>query len=166
MSVSELLERLAAHPAGTPLDWRKIREEIHAEHEHATTTADRVTLLAIHKAIMDNAERSIAPEYMERFKEARRQDYCLLIARETVVGENVDPHKLDEITRREVEAGRMAPDDNLREIGMIGARFLPPVPRKGGAIRKVIVCAVAIITILAVILVYIFTLVIGPAPVR
>jgi hypothetical protein len=60
----------------------------------------------------------------------------------------------------------MAPDDNLREIGLIGARFLPPVPRKGVAIGKAIVCAVAIITILAVILVYMFTLVIGPAPVR
>jgi len=164
MSVSELLERLKALPVGAPLDWRQIREDIHTEHERATTTADRVALLKIHKALMDRVERDVASDNMEKFKEARRKDYRILIARETLVGENVDPQKLGEITQREVEAGRMASDDNLRELGLIGARFLTPLPRKGDIMRKVflgsVVCVVAIIAIYAV------TLVLGPAHVR
>lgn len=67
MSASELLQRLEAHPLDAPLDWRKIREEIHEEHERATTLEERVTLLAIHKAVMDEVERSgIAAENMEK----------------------------------------------------------------------------------------------------
>jgi hypothetical protein len=124
MSVSELLERLTTHPPNAPLDWQKIREEIHAEHERATTTADRVTLLRIHEALMDWVERNsrLTPEGLEKFKETRRHDYNILLVREALVDENVDPQKLEEITRREVEAGRMPLDDRLRELGLIGAK--------------------------------------------
>jgi hypothetical protein len=58
MSVRELIQRVEAHlVGGVPLDWRKIRSDIHEEHERAMTTADRVALLDIHKALMDAVER-------------------------------------------------------------------------------------------------------------
>jgi hypothetical protein len=40
---------------------------------------------------------------------------------------NIDPQKLEEITRREVEAGRMASDDDFRKFTVVGADvFTPP----------------------------------------
>lgn len=76
MSVSELLQRLKAHPVGAPLDWQKIRKDIHEEHERATTAADRFDLLDIHKILMDMVERGagFTPEDMEVFKKTRRAE--------------------------------------------------------------------------------------------
>jgi hypothetical protein len=53
------------------------------------------------------------PEDMEKFKKARQRDYCLLLIREALVGENVCPQKLEAVTQREVKAGRMASDNDL-----------------------------------------------------
>jgi hypothetical protein len=41
----ELLERLKAIAPDETLDWLKVREEIHDEHDRATTTAERVRYL-------------------------------------------------------------------------------------------------------------------------
>jgi hypothetical protein len=42
MTVSDLLQRLQAQvAAGGPMDLAQIREDIHTEHERATTTIDR-----------------------------------------------------------------------------------------------------------------------------
>jgi hypothetical protein len=135
MSVSELLQRLQALPFGVPWDWRQIRKDIHDEHDRATTTADRVALLAIYKSAMDAVERNadFTPEDMERFKKARRQDYNLLLIREAMIGKtdgNINPQKIGEITRREVESGRMAPDDDFHKLAVAGATILTPWPRQ------------------------------------
>jgi hypothetical protein len=129
MSVSELLQRLEAQPVGAPLEWRKIRNDIHEEHERATTTADRVALLDIHKALMDAVElgAGFTAEDMEKFKETRRKDYNLLLIREAMIGAtdgNINPQKMGEITRREVEAARMAPDDKFHKLAVAGATIL------------------------------------------
>jgi hypothetical protein len=56
MSVSDLLQRLEAQTAvGAPMDLLQIRQDMHAEHKRATTTADRKAVLGIHKAVMDAA---------------------------------------------------------------------------------------------------------------
>jgi hypothetical protein len=65
MSGRELLQRLQKGKPGAPLDWPQIRDDIHAEHERATTTADREALLSVHKAVMDAAERQIRAEDLE-----------------------------------------------------------------------------------------------------
>lgn len=113
--MSALLQRLQATGPGDSLDWRKIREEIHDEHDRATTTAERVTLLEIFQAVMNQVERSgLSPEDLESFKDARKKDYNLLIVKETRVGENVCTETLYAVTEREVAVGRMAPDHPLR----------------------------------------------------
>jgi hypothetical protein len=118
--MSDLLQRLSENPVDALSNWPQIREEIHKEHERATTTALRVTLLAMHKAILDMAERTVAPGDMDRFKVARLQDYRLLIIREALIGENVCAETLNAVTEREVAAGRMAPDNDLRETALRG----------------------------------------------
>ena len=136
MSVRELFQRLEAHlVGGVPLDWQKIRNDVHEEHERATTTADRVALLDIHKALMDAVERGagFTAEDLEKFKETRRGDYNLLLIREAMIGAtdgNINPQKMGEITRREVEAGRMAPDDDFHKLAVAGATILTPLPRQ------------------------------------
>lgn len=128
MSVRDLFERLQAIPIGVPMDLPKIRTEIHAEFERARTTAEHEALLAIFKAVMDCAERKINVQDLEEFKDVRRKDYRLLLIREAgMLDGNIDPRKLEEITRREVEAGRMTSDDDFRKFAVAGVDvFTPP----------------------------------------
>jgi hypothetical protein len=105
------------------------RVDIHAEFKRATTVTDREALLAMHKVVMDVAEDTIDDEALEDFKKARRQDYIPLIVQEAMIGQdssdgNIHPEKLTPITRREVEAGRMAPDDDLHEMAVTGETVL------------------------------------------
>jgi len=125
MSVSDLIERLQALPIGVPMDLPKIRTEIHAGFKRARTTAEREALLTIFKAVMDAAERQIKAQDLEEFNKLRRN---LLLIQEAVMPDgNVDPQKLEDITRREVEAGRMASDDDFRKFAMAGVDvFTPP----------------------------------------
>jgi hypothetical protein len=118
------------------LDWKRIREEVHDEHERATTTAERVALLSIHKALLDKVERDtdFAPEDLETFKTTRRQDYNLLLIQEAIIGRdvadtNIDPQKLAVITEREVKAGRMTANDDLHKLAVAGAAILTPFPK-------------------------------------
>jgi hypothetical protein len=132
MSVIDLLERIIAEAAsGAPMDLPRIRNDIHEEHERATTTADREALLSIFKRVMDEAEPQIRAEDLEEFRKVRRQDYNLLLVREAVIGDDsglINPQRLAAITRREVDAGRMSPDDELHKLAVPGATVLTPRP--------------------------------------
>src|SRR5260221_1018087 len=115
MPTSDLLRRLQENPPGSPLDWRKVREEIHDEHERAVTSDERATLLQIFGLVMDLVERQAAlnAEDLKQFRNAREADYRLLIVKEALVGENVCTETLDVITPREDAAGRMTADHEL-----------------------------------------------------
>jgi hypothetical protein len=124
MTLSELLDDVGDRPGHLLTRWREIRDEIHDEHERAITFNERGVLLAIYQVVMDFVETqsSFSPKDLTAFKTARRQDYCLLLAREAVVeGGAVDPVRMEAVTRREVEAGRMAPDDELRKLALEGS---------------------------------------------
>ncbi len=138
MSAIDLTERLVKELQSGSLDWRNAREDIIAEHRQATTTADRVTCLKLHQAIMDAMERSnVAPENMAQFQKTRGQDYNMLLVSEAIIGRtdgNVPPDKMVEITTREVNAGRMKPDDELHVLAVNGANGIFPAtePEKSG----------------------------------
>jgi len=105
-------------------DWQGCREDIHREFEKAQTFEQRGVLLAIYHAMMNIVEKNlIAPSDVETFKKARDQDYCLFIAKESTQGENVNSEILEQVTRREVQAGRMSPDHQLRKLALIGTTF-------------------------------------------
>jgi len=53
---------------------------------------------------------------MAKIKEARLSEYRLMLIAEAVRPDGLAvPQKMEEITRREIEAGRMSTDDGLRE---------------------------------------------------
>jgi hypothetical protein len=134
MSANDLLQRLKTMPSSAPLEWTKIREEIHDEHERAETMEERVILLEIFKAVMDQVERAgLTTDDLTTFRAARLKDYRLLIVRECMIGENVSTETLDAVTQREVAADRMAPDDELRQLAVKGmaAPHLSPAELNG-----------------------------------
>lgn len=125
MSARELLVRLQEESAaGHLLNWRIAREQIHEEHERSTSESDRAMLLATFKAVMDEAERHVADESLEKFLGARETDYRLMIIRECLIGENVSTARLNDVTSREVGAGRMAEDHELRKLAVAGHAVL------------------------------------------
>jgi hypothetical protein len=102
-------------------DWRGCREDIHDEFDKASTSAQRGMLLAMYHAMMNIVEKNlIAPDDLEKFRKTRDQDYCLLLARECTNDANVRPDLLEQATRREVEAGRMPQDHQLRQLALGG----------------------------------------------
>jgi hypothetical protein len=119
MSVAELLMELKSQRS---LDWKATRERIHDEFDAAETENEREALLGVFQAVMDQVERAgiVEPENIPAFNQARLRDYSLLIVKECVVGENVCTQTLDRVTRREVEAGRMEPDHELRRAAIEG----------------------------------------------
>ncbi len=134
MTVTDFLQRLRAETAveGATLDWSRIRDEIHAEHDRATTARDREALLGVHKTIMDHVERNIRPEDLEAFKKFRREDYNLLLIKEGMIGNdtnNLDTHVMALITNREVAAGRMSPDDEMHKLAAAGSFIFGSRPK-------------------------------------
>jgi len=105
---------------------REMREWLHAQYPLATTDEQRSRLLDLHRELNDSMERQLTnPEALEQLREVRSKDYRLLLVSEVVDQEgNASPELLARVTEREVRAGRMAEDDELRVLarqGMQGA---------------------------------------------
>jgi hypothetical protein len=132
----DLADRLIKEAqSGAPLNWRRARKKIHEAHDAANTEAERVLCLRMHKAIMDAVERQgiIEKRNLAHFRKARQQDYNLLLVKEAVIGRthrNVPPAKMAAITRREVAAGRMSPNDGLHKLAVAGNAILTPPQRE------------------------------------
>jgi hypothetical protein len=101
----------------------RFRDEISKEFGLARTEQDRVVLLALHEAIVDALEEALLqsaelpPDELEKFRTLRLQAYHSLIVRESVDKDwLIQPELLANVTKREVDAGRMAPDDELRVL--------------------------------------------------
>ena len=123
MNAHEILSQLQADAAsGKSLDFRAVREQIHNASESTNDSSERVVLLQVFNAVMDLVERSgnIDPENLEAFRETRAKDYHLLLMREVLIGQNVSVELLHAITEREVQAGRMEENDELRQLAVKG----------------------------------------------
>ena len=123
MNASELLDYLQAEAeSGQTLDFRAIRKEIHDASERTTDVGERVILLQIFHSVMDLVERSgsIAEEHLATFRDTRDKDYRLLLIREVLIGENASAELLNSVTQREVQAGRMPEQDELRQLAIKG----------------------------------------------
>jgi hypothetical protein len=122
MNATQLIEKLERQMQKGELNWQEARSDIHAAHKNATTEAERVLCLDLHNVVLDAVERdegTIIPEKMEDFRKTRQQDYDLLLVSEAMIGRTdgiIDPVVMRRITEREVAAGRMAEDDDLRKL--------------------------------------------------
>jgi hypothetical protein len=125
MNVNELLEWLPEQTQDGLLRWPQIRKEIVGAHQNAQTTAERVTCLSLHKALMDEVDKQISGPDLKEFRTAREQDYCRLLLAEAVIGRAdgiIEPKRMLEITQREIDAGRMSPDDGLHTDAVAAVR--------------------------------------------
>jgi hypothetical protein len=97
---------------------------------------------------MNMAEKAIGPEELEKFREIRGHGYSMLIVKECLVGEKVSVAKADAVMRREIAAGRMAPDHlllNKAVLSKLGAQLIrtqqlvrEQAPGQSGIWRRVV----------------------------
>jgi hypothetical protein len=115
-------------------DWTGLREKIHDAFDQSQSSEERGMLLAAFTAMMDSVERQLGtadPDLRAKFQQARCQDYNLFVVKECTFDGNVSPEMLNVVTLREVQAGRMAPDHELRRLAiMSGVESTPAEERK------------------------------------
>lgn len=120
MSANEIFQQLQLLPSDSALNWRRIRDRI-TEGYSRVSTADRIILLKLYHAVIEMAERQVPPNDLERFRIGRQQDYYRMLVSEWLTRDGkVSPETMDAVTRREVAAGRMSPNDALRRIAADG----------------------------------------------
>jgi hypothetical protein len=137
MGTSEILVRmLAAGYDGSLREWNKFRNEMVKNFKCASTTSERVALLRAYRALMDAVEQApgLASKDIAEINKARLSEYrLLLVAKGAGPDGFLDSRKMEEITRREIEAGRMSPDDVLRKDTVRALREMgvgvPPITR-------------------------------------
>ena len=136
MSVQSFVDRHMQEAAAGTLNWREARKEIVERHRQATSEAERVIFIRLHKAVLDAVERRNLVDDMEAFRKIRLADYRALLMSEaaSVTGKDgvIEPTVMHAITSREVAAGRMAADDELHTLSVAGARARGQSLQTGG----------------------------------
>jgi len=128
-SIENLINELKS---AKTFDLPEARAKIGKVFDVAVTIDQRGQVLALFKAIMDEGERQLVrqgdqEELLAKFKEARVQDYKLLILLECTVGLHspgggqISVDMLMAVTTREIAAGRMTEDHSQRKIAVEGA---------------------------------------------
>ncbi|MDP9421637.1 MAG: hypothetical protein M3Q19_02170 [Pseudomonadota bacterium] len=105
-------------------DWMTFREEIARLHNEAKTQEEYVTLLEAHRNLIAVAEDCYSPEKCAEIRRIAEGEYKLFLNIEAMEGGSINPIMLDRITAREVDAGRLAPDDSFRQLAVAGGATL------------------------------------------
>lgn len=105
-------------------DWRSFRDEIATLHETAKTEQEYVTLLEAHRNLVAVGEHAFDKETYEKLLPVTAAEYRMFLNKESMEDGLINPVLLERITRREVEAGRLAADDELRQLAVAGAAVL------------------------------------------
>ncbi len=105
-------------------DWMAFRNEIARLHGVAKTQEEYVALLAAHRDLVAVAEHCFTPEKCAEIRRIARAEYLNFLNAEALEDGNINPIMLDRITAREVEAGRLDPDDDFRKFAEAGGAVL------------------------------------------
>ena len=117
--IASLKERMAKGG-----DWRAFRDEIAALHEKASTVDEYVALLEAHKNLVSVGKFAFDEETYAKLLPIAVAEYRMFLNKEAMDGGLINPTSLERITRREVEAGRLDPDDDFRKLSVAGAAVL------------------------------------------
>lgn len=132
-SLIDLIDRLQT---GGSLNPRAIQSDMASIWDALDKEEDRIVLLQVRNLFLDSVERSGAldDEALRTLRGAREGEYRLFLIKEAMIGaDTADTAALDRITKREVDAGRMAPDCDLRTLAHAAEAVLgTPPPRKKG----------------------------------
>ena len=112
----ELIGDVPDTPAEATAQWRQLRTRIHDAFECARTSAQRAALLTLNQSLMSLAEKGLDTKDLESFREIRGHSYTMLIVKECLVGDRIDPTLAQTVVQRELAAGRMAPNHQLRDL--------------------------------------------------
>lgn len=102
-------------------DWWTFQKEIARLHKEARTQEEYVSLLDAHRNLMLVAEHCFSPEKCAEVHQIAAGEYKLFLLAEASEGEQVNPVMLERITAREVENGRLDPEDDFRQFAVAGA---------------------------------------------
>lgn len=105
-------------------DWRTFRDEIAALHADATTEEEYVILLEAHCTLVAVGKEAFDPETYAKLLPIAQAEYLMFLNKESMEDGVVNPVLLERVTRREVQAGRLSSEDELRKLGIAGAAVL------------------------------------------
>lgn len=105
-------------------DWRSFRDEVASLHAVATTEEEYVTLLEAHRNLVAVGKHAFDEEAYAKLLPITAAEYKMFLNKESMKDGVVNPVLLERVTRREVEAGRLDPDDELRKLAVAGASTL------------------------------------------
>jgi len=118
MSFKDLAEQVG-RCVEKPENWKQVRIDILNQHEDAVEINEYITLLSLHKMLMDSVEEHSSNDInLDKIKKIHQQDYKALIIRECTIGGSICVDTLYEITQRELEAGRMNPAHELINLAV------------------------------------------------
>lgn len=105
-------------------DWRAFRDEIAALHAQASTEEEHVTLLEAHRNLVAVGKFAFDEETYQKLLPITDSEYRMFLNKEAMEDGSINPVLLERITRREVQSGRLSPDDGLRKLAVAGAAVL------------------------------------------
>ncbi|HEX7875330.1 MAG TPA: hypothetical protein VF489_01970 [Sphingobium sp.] len=106
-------------------DWMAFREEIVELHRRATTQEEYGSLLRAHSILGLLADQVYDEDTAREIKKIHHAEYLNFLNKEAIEGGDlINPAMLARITEREVEAGRLDPDDDFRQMAVAGGQVL------------------------------------------
>jgi hypothetical protein len=105
-------------------DWKTFRDEIVSLHAAATTEEEYVTLLEAHRNLIAVGKYAYNEETYAKLLPVAEAEYKMFLNKESMENDMINPMLLERVTRREVEAGRLAPNDELRKLAVAGSEVL------------------------------------------
>jgi hypothetical protein len=134
--ISDLMVRMMTIKGLTWPQARAFRDEIVELNKTAHNDEEQTALVFAFHSLMNRVEDLdlIDPSSLQDFRNAREADYRMLLSVQAMVGEMIDPIRLELVTRREVESGRLAADNDFRQFAIKSAQnFTKP---KGSWFRR------------------------------
>lgn len=113
---NDLIGQVPENTVEAVANWRDTRVRMHDAFDQARSPEQRAALLALNRSIMNMAEKGIDPKDLESFREIRGHSYSMLVVKECLVNDQVCEKTADAVIRREMAAGRMAPNHGLRDL--------------------------------------------------
>jgi len=122
--ISDLMVRMMTIEGLTWPQARAFRDEIVELNKIARNNEDQTALVFAFHSLMNRVEELglIDPSSLQHFKNTREADYRMLLGVQAMIGEMIDPIRLELVTRREVEAGRLASDNDFRQFAIKSAQ--------------------------------------------
>jgi hypothetical protein len=139
MSVYSLIDdikNICTAPDGI-VDVADAERRIQAEFDACKDMKERGFIIAVFTTLMyHQVAQCKNPADAEIIRDVSKKQYRLMLIQESVVGSHVDPRLIRLVTDREVAAGRMTEDDEVRKLAVAGDAVLTPKPKEESGIVK------------------------------